>query len=96
MSAVTLAKHYEASLLTVDNIVLEAISNGNTPAGLKAREMCAEAAQRHAEETKALEGEEVVEAGKKAGGLSVEALTAHTQGTGGYCIWYLCINMEVG
>ncbi len=89
-TSVALAKTYEAALLTVDAVVMEAISNGNTPAGLRAREMCSEAARRKAEEMKALEGETEVavaaaaaEGGKKApGGLSVEALTAHTQGTG--------------
>ena len=76
----SLAKHYNAALLTVDGIILEAISNGNTPAGLRAREMCAEAARRRAEE-KAAEGGE--EGGKPvAGGLSVEAVTAHTAGQG--------------
>ncbi|XP_074644164.1 hydrocephalus-inducing protein homolog [Tubulanus polymorphus] len=76
-TAVILAKRYEAALLSVDGIILEAIANGATPAGLRAREMCAEASRR-AEEMKVLEGDE---GDKRApGGLSVEALTAHTQG----------------
>merc|ERR1712226_193566 len=79
-TAVMIAKRYEAALLNVDSIVLEAISNGNTPAGLKAREMCAEAAAKRAEELRAMEGEDPEK--KAAGGLSVEAVTAHTQGTG--------------
>lgn len=83
-----LAKRYEAALLTVDGIVLEAISNGNTPAGLRARELCAEAAHSRAEELRALEGEEGTAAqaptAKAPGGLSVEAVAAHTQGTGQY------------
>ena len=82
-----LAKRYEVALLTVDAIVLEAVSNGNTPAGLRGRELCAEAAHRRAEEMRALEGEDGATAPapgtvKMAGGLSVEAVTAHTQGTG--------------
>ncbi|XP_064641495.1 hydrocephalus-inducing protein-like isoform X2 [Lineus longissimus] len=77
-TAVLLAKRYEAALLTIDGIVLEAISNGNTASGLRARELCAEAA-RHAEELKA--AEEGVDGEKKAsGGLSMEAVAAHTQG----------------
>ena len=52
-----MAKHYGAALLTIDGIVLEAISNGNTPAGMKAREMCAEAAHRKAEEMRAMQGD---------------------------------------
>ena len=76
-----LAKRYEAALLTVDGIILEAISNGNTPAGLRAREMCSEAGRRRVEEMKVGEGGE--ESGKAAaGGLSVEAVTAHTAGQG--------------
>ena len=58
---------------------MEAISNGNTPAGKRARELCSEAA-RKAEELKGLDGEEGEK--KLAGGLSVEAVTAHTQGVG--------------
>lgn len=80
-TAVVLAKKYEAALLTVNGVVLEAISNGNTPAGLRARELCSEAAARRAEELRAMEGEDGEK--KAAGGLSVEALTAHTQGTTG-------------
>ena len=88
--SIQIAKHFEAALLTIDGVVLEAISNGNTPAGLKARELCSEAAHRVAEELKAAEAEggDVVGDVKKgpaaAGGLSVEAVTAHTQGTGGH------------
>lgn len=78
-TAVAMAKFYEAALLTVDGVVCDAIANGNTPAGLRARELCSEAAKRKAEELKELEG---LEGDKKQGGLSVEAVTAHTQGTG--------------
>ena len=63
----------------MDGIVCDAIANGNTPAGLRARELCSEAAKRKAEEIKEMEG---MEGDKKQGGLSVEALTAHTQGAG--------------
>ena len=80
-----IAKRYEAALLTVDGVVLEALSNGNTPAGLRARELCAEAAARRAEELRAMEGDDPEK--KTAGGLSVEAVTAHTQGTG-QCQFY--------
>ena len=68
--AVQIAKLYGAALLNVDAVVLEAIANGNTPAGLKARELCAEAAHRRAEEVRAQLGEsgEVFTDGKKATG----------------------------
>ena len=77
-TAIALAKKYEAAILTVDQVILDAISSGNTSAGLRAREMCQEAARKRAEELKLMEGEE---AEKKPGGLSVEQLTAHTQVT---------------
>jgi hypothetical protein len=62
--------------------VLDAISNGNTSSGLKAREMCAEAARKRMEEIRALEGDDGEK--KVAGGLSVEAVAAHTQGASEY------------
>merc|ERR1712142_1277920 len=76
---IALAKYYEAALLTVDSIVLEAISNGNTPSGLRARELCSQAAR--AQLAKEGEGSEVHGA-SGAGGLSVEAVTAHAKGQG--------------
>lgn len=82
-TAVALAKYYDAALLTLDAVVLEAISNGNTPAGLKARELCSEAAHRRAEESKAEAAGAASDETKAAGGgggLSVEALQAHTAG----------------
>lgn len=78
-TAIQLAKRYEAALLTIDTVVTEAIANANTPAGRKARELCAEAARRKAEE---LEGRDEATDKVKVPGLSVEALTAHTQGSG--------------
>ncbi|XP_071173399.1 hydrocephalus-inducing protein homolog isoform X10 [Mytilus edulis] len=77
-TAISLAKKYEAAILTVDQIVVDAISSGNTPSGMKARALCQEAARKRLEELKLLEGDE---AEKKPGGLSIEQLTAHTQGT---------------
>ena len=76
-----LAKHYEVALVTVDSIVQEAIASGSTPAGLRAREMCMEAAYRRADEFRIYDGEDGEKKGATAG-LSVEALTAHTQGSG--------------
>ena len=81
MTAITLAKTYQVALLTIDGIVREAIGAGNTPAAMRARQMCAETARRHCEEERHQEGEEGEK--KAPGGLSVEAVTAHTQGTGG-------------
>jgi len=75
-----LAKHYEVALVTVDSIVQEAIASGNTPAGMRARELCMDAARRRADEFRIYEGEDGEK--KATAGLSVEALTAHTQGAG--------------
>ena len=66
-------------MLTIDGVVLEAISNGSTPAGIRAREMCAETAKRKAEEQKAVEAEADTDK-KLSGGLSMEAVQAHTAG----------------
>ncbi|XP_029465095.1 hydrocephalus-inducing protein homolog [Rhinatrema bivittatum] len=80
--AVGLAKYYGAACLSIDSVVLEAISVGNTAAGLEARKLCIKAAlekaQRDMEETGfSLEGI----AGQSAyatGGLSIEAVAKHT------------------
>ncbi|XP_077982980.1 hydrocephalus-inducing protein homolog isoform X2 [Glandiceps talaboti] len=79
-TAVALAKYYETALLTVDGIVLEAISNGTSSAGLRARELCSQAAK--AQLLKEGEGSDA-EAKAVAGGLSVEAVTAHAAQGGG-------------
>ena len=85
-TAITLAKYYEAALLTVDSIVLESISNGNTPAGLRARELCAQAAKaqliREGEGSEVAGGAAAGAGAAGAGGLSVEAVAAHAMGLG--------------
>lgn len=43
-AAVVLAKHYSAACLSIDSVVLEAISDGSSSAGLRARELCIRAA----------------------------------------------------
>ncbi|XP_033116735.1 hydrocephalus-inducing protein homolog isoform X2 [Anneissia japonica] len=78
-TAITLAKYYEAALLTIDGVVLEAISNCNSIPGQKARELCSQAAK--AQLIKEGEGNEA-QGMTAAGGLSVEAVTAHAMGTG--------------
>lgn len=79
-TSVQLAKKYSAALLTIDSVVIEAISNGSTPAGIKARDLCAETAKRKAEEQRMLDAEEAEK--KLSGGLSMEAVQAHTAGQG--------------
>ena len=52
---------------------------------MKAREMCMEAAKRRSEEIRAMEGDAQLAAPPIQGaGLSVESLTADTQGAGQY------------
>nr|XP_055030475.1 hydrocephalus-inducing protein homolog [Misgurnus anguillicaudatus] len=71
-TAVTLAKHYGAACLNLDEVVQETMSSGNTIAGLRVRELCAQAAVKEAEaDTMAtpLQGPAV---------LSVEAVAKHT------------------
>ncbi|CAL1528045.1 unnamed protein product [Lymnaea stagnalis] len=78
-TAVALAKHYEASLLTLDGIVCDAIANGNTSAGLKARELCLDSARKKTDDMREAEGTDL----DKKAGLSIEQVTAHTQGAAG-------------
>ncbi|XP_066569678.1 hydrocephalus-inducing protein homolog [Amia ocellicauda] len=81
-TSVTLAKHYGAACLSIDAVVLEAVSNGSSVVGLKARELCARAAQEQTQRR----AEEVAQAAAEAAGgvapgtgfLSVEAVTKHT------------------
>lgn len=69
--ALELAKFYSAALLSLDAIVMEAIVNGNTPAGMRARALCSEAAHKRAEEQRLQQGEsgETVTLDSKKGGL---------------------------
>ncbi|XP_043935458.1 hydrocephalus-inducing protein homolog [Protopterus annectens] len=85
-TAITLAKHYGAACLTVDGIILEAISNGNTPTGLRARELCAKAAAElalhEADEAAILtltaETSNPPPQQAQTPGLSIEAVAKHT------------------
>ena len=80
LTAVKLAKKYQAALLTVDNVVQEAIAEGNTAAGREARTLCEDAGRKYAEDMRGAEGDDGAD---KKGGLSMEALTTHTQGAPG-------------
>jgi hydrocephalus-inducing protein len=87
--AVALAKHYECAILTVDSIIIDAISTSTSSAASKARQLCAETAAKHAEEIRAIEA---IDQQKNAtnlnqtnagnnqaqAGLSVEALAQHS------------------
>uniref|UniRef100_H2XZ27 Hydin adenylate kinase-like domain-containing protein n=1 Tax=Ciona intestinalis TaxID=7719 RepID=H2XZ27_CIOIN len=69
-TSVLLAKTYGAARLTIDGIIMEAISSGTSQAGLRARELCANTARGLREEE--------ADGTNMPGGLSVEAVTAHT------------------
>lgn len=57
-TATDIAHYYDIAFLNVDDVVTDAISKGTTPTSLKARELCAEAAQRRREEQRAAEESE--------------------------------------
>ncbi|XP_075181569.1 hydrocephalus-inducing protein homolog [Anomaloglossus baeobatrachus] len=76
-AAVALAQHYNVVCLSINSVVLEAISDENHSAGLKARQLCAKAAAAQA----LRESEEAASMGDSPSGqttLSVEALAKHT------------------
>ncbi|XP_067327017.1 hydrocephalus-inducing protein homolog [Anolis sagrei] len=77
-AAVTMAKHYNAACLSIDAIVMEAISDRSSLAGLRARELCIRAAieqaQRENEEGGGGEGQPGPSLGSR---LSGEALAKH-------------------
>lgn len=82
-AAVALAKHYECALLTIDAIIIDAISTSSSAAAAKARQLCAETAAKFAEEARALEAVEQSRLNMNpqsnlGGGLSVEALAQHS------------------
>uniref|UniRef100_A0A8C8S7Z5 HYDIN n=1 Tax=Pelusios castaneus TaxID=367368 RepID=A0A8C8S7Z5_9SAUR len=80
-AAVTLAKHYSAACLSIDSVVLEALSDRSSSAGLRARELCIRAAidQAHRESEEPGQSSEG-SAGQTAAStrLSIETLAKHT------------------
>ncbi len=78
-TAVTLAKHYGAACLSVDEVVQEAVASGNSSAALRAREQCAKVAVVHAQkEVDEAAADIVTNVVQAAGVLSVEAVAKHT------------------
>uniref|UniRef100_A0A8C3T1C3 HYDIN axonemal central pair apparatus protein n=1 Tax=Chelydra serpentina TaxID=8475 RepID=A0A8C3T1C3_CHESE len=80
-AAVTLAKHYSAACLSIDSVVLEALSDRSSSTGLRARELCIRAAREQAHR----ESEEAGQSSEGSAGqtalstrLSAEALAKHT------------------
>ncbi|XP_078527074.1 hydrocephalus-inducing protein homolog isoform X2 [Lissotriton helveticus] len=80
--AISLAKYYGAAYLSIDSVILEAIKDGSSQAGLKARELCIRAALEHAQreaDEKAAQAQETVTGQPvQAGALSIEAVAKHT------------------
>uniref|UniRef100_A0A7M4E0J9 HYDIN axonemal central pair apparatus protein n=1 Tax=Crocodylus porosus TaxID=8502 RepID=A0A7M4E0J9_CROPO len=81
-TAVTLAKHYSTACLSIDSVVMEAISDRSSSAGLRARELCIKAtieqAQREAEEAAGQSTELSGVPAPLSTRLSIEALAKHT------------------
>lgn len=83
-TAVALAKHYECALLSIDAIIIDAISTSSSMSAQRARQLCADAAQKCADEQRALEAATVIDMNRSTGGgiigggLSAEALAQHT------------------
>lgn len=83
-AAVALAKHYECALLTLDTIIIDAIATSSSISAQRARQLCADAAQKYADEQRALEAATVIDITRSTGGvvvgggLSAEALAQHT------------------
>lgn len=71
-AAVSVARHYECALLTIDSIIIDAMATSTSQAATRARQLCAEAAAKHAEEVRA---QEAIDQAKNAANL----LTAGTQ-----------------
>lgn len=76
--ATALSKFYDIPILKIDDVIIASLSSG-TASGTMARDLCAEAARRIADEGRG--ADELLQRGLP--GLSTEALTAHTQGTRG-------------
>ncbi len=91
-AALALAKHYDAALLTIDSIIIDAITNSHSPSAYKARSICAETAAKCAEDLRIQEANKVNSILEKSGnvsthpptGLSEAALAQHAQTQGGY------------
>nr|XP_032813560.1 hydrocephalus-inducing protein homolog isoform X3 [Petromyzon marinus] len=88
-AAVWLARRYGAARLTLDGVVLDCLSSGTTVAGLRARQLCADAAHRkavrEAEEAGLTDPSAPSRAtpalstvGGSMGGLSMEAVAKHS------------------
>ncbi|XP_075045519.1 hydrocephalus-inducing protein homolog [Mixophyes fleayi] len=76
--AVVLAQYYNVACLSIDSVVMEAISDGNSRTGLRARQLCAKAALdrvlRESDEAAGQAGDAMT----GQSGLSVEAVAKHT------------------
>ncbi|XP_059569698.1 hydrocephalus-inducing protein homolog [Alligator mississippiensis] len=81
-AAVSLARHYSTACLSIDSVVMEAISDRSSSAGLRARELCIKAtieqAQREAEEAAGQSAELSGVPPPLSTRLSIEALAKHT------------------
>ncbi|XP_048371298.1 hydrocephalus-inducing protein homolog [Sphaerodactylus townsendi] len=77
-AAITLAKLYSAACLSIDSVVLEAISEGSSPAALRARELCIRAALEDSQRENNEAGADAPPATSLGARLSAEALVKRT------------------
>lgn len=75
-AAVALAKRYECALLTIDSVIVDAMATSASASAQRARKLCADAAQRYADEQRAADTATV--AAVERNPLSTEALAQHT------------------
>ena len=70
-------------MLTIDSVISEALANSKSVSASRARQLCSEAATKHAEEQRVLDAVAQQNAAANAGvtnstGLSAEALAQHS------------------
>jgi len=86
-TATSLASRYDIPVLNMDDIIMASFSTG-TLCGSQARDLCAEAARRLADDSRQAEDALLSQRGQPGGGLSTDALTVHSQVTGRQAYWY--------
>ncbi|KAM9301954.1 hydrocephalus-inducing protein homolog [Gastrophryne carolinensis] len=77
-TALELAQHYNVVCLSLDSVVLEAVSHGNSKAGLRARHLCARAAIHQSLTQYEEAAGQAAEASSGQPALSMEAVAKHT------------------
>jgi Hydin Adenylate kinase-like domain len=79
--ATSLANLYDVPILKIDDIIIASFTS-QTPSGTQARELCAEAARRLAEESRPADETALSQRGLPPGSVSTDGLTVPNQGIG--------------